>query len=674
MPLTLPAQNNDSGVAACALISAAILGLAFPPWDWSLLAWIALAPLGVVLSSREMTNRSWAGVYLGGLFFHLLVLGWMRTLYGGVGLSGNFATGWLVSGQLGAILFCLMVVVGRRAVLVAGLPVSIALPLVWMSYEYLQCPIASLFDQAGVQLVSLAYTQANCATIAQIADLGGASLISLLVAATGGFAFDATKWILSTKTSDGWLGAARLLPVPIALAATLAYGQAQLERGPAGLGPTVCLMGEQDLPPLLDERRIIDAGESLHAGDDPPHPNLLVWSELAFHHVLVSPSECPKALAALSAACPLANGNVPAYTQTVRRHLENAAAELQAGVIIGGERIEVRSGQVRCYNCLTYVDPVFGIRGLYDKRHLAPFTEFMPSTGHWLQTASRKNYQHGQSAMPLEFRPLDSDREYQLGFGLCYDVAFAAHFRRQAKRGDVDFFVVSGSEISDRTGCLSELLLRMAQLRAIENRRPIVRNTKLGYSGLIDANGQVVRTNDRRELTTPWSLGAVPLDHRVSLYSYLGGWLSPTCFGLMLALLIKPTISSRRNRSRSQSDCTKPQSSPAEKMIRRAFSLMELMAVIAIIGTISAVLVPRVSVSSDAAKEASNSLNRTHINAAVERWYLEKGSWPRNNLSDIGADPNYFPDGIPLNPETGAVYRLNAITHRVIVSGGGGGK
>ena len=66
-------------------------------------------------------------------------------------------------------------------------------------------------------------------------------------------------------------------------------------------------------------------------------------------------------------------------------------------------------------------------------------------------------------------------------------------------------------------------------------------------------------------------------------------------------------------------------------------------------------------------------MNRAQINAAVERWYLDKGSWPLNNLSDIGADPNYFPDGIPPNPETGAAYMLNATTHRVIVGGGGGG-
>jgi prepilin-type N-terminal cleavage/methylation domain-containing protein len=98
---------------------------------------------------------------------------------------------------------------------------------------------------------------------------------------------------------------------------------------------------------------------------------------------------------------------------------------------------------------------------------------------------------------------------------------------------------------------------------------------------------------------------------------------------------------------------------------RAAFSLMELLAVVTILGIIAAIIVPRVTVSSDTAKQKVNSHNKATINAAVERWYIEKGAWPANNLSDIGADANYFPDGIPTNPVSGAAYALDGTTHRV---------
>ena len=98
---------------------------------------------------------------------------------------------------------------------------------------------------------------------------------------------------------------------------------------------------------------------------------------------------------------------------------------------------------------------------------------------------------------------------------------------------------------------------------------------------------------------------------------------------------------------------------------RAGFSLMELLAVVTILGIIAAIIVPRVAISSDTAKTKVNAHNKATINAAVERWYIDKGVWPVAAMTDIGADVNYFPDGIPVNPLTNAAYSLNATTHRV---------
>jgi general secretion pathway protein G/type IV pilus assembly protein PilA len=92
---------------------------------------------------------------------------------------------------------------------------------------------------------------------------------------------------------------------------------------------------------------------------------------------------------------------------------------------------------------------------------------------------------------------------------------------------------------------------------------------------------------------------------------------------------------------------------------------MELLAVVTILGIIAALIVPRVATSGATAKAKVMAHHKATINDAVERWYTEKGAWPANNLSDIGADLNYFPDGIPANPVDGSAYTLNATTHRV---------
>ena len=94
------------------------------------------------------------------------------------------------------------------------------------------------------------------------------------------------------------------------------------------------------------------------------------------------------------------------------------------------------------------------------------------------------------------------------------------------------------------------------------------------------------------------------------------------------------------------------------------FSLLELLAVVTILGIIAVVVIPRITMSAGTAKTNANAQNLAEINSAVERWYFEKGTWPANDLSDISKDANYFPDGVPKNPVSGAAYSLNATTKR----------
>jgi len=98
---------------------------------------------------------------------------------------------------------------------------------------------------------------------------------------------------------------------------------------------------------------------------------------------------------------------------------------------------------------------------------------------------------------------------------------------------------------------------------------------------------------------------------------------------------------------------------------RKGFSLLELLAVVTILGIIAAIIVPRITTSSDIAKQKANEHNKATINSAVERYYINENTWPADDLSDIGADTDYFPDGIPTSPIDGSNYKLNPATHRV---------
>ena len=55
------------------------------------------------------------------------------------------------------------------------------------------------------------------------------------------------------------------------------------------------------------------------------------------------------------------------------------------------------------------------------------------------------------------------------------------------------------------------------------------------------------------------------------------------------------------------------------------------------------------------------------IDTMVEFWNVKHdGLWPRNDLSDIGRDNNYFPKGVPSCPIDGSPYRLDPVSHRVL--------
>lgn len=99
---------------------------------------------------------------------------------------------------------------------------------------------------------------------------------------------------------------------------------------------------------------------------------------------------------------------------------------------------------------------------------------------------------------------------------------------------------------------------------------------------------------------------------------------------------------------------------------RPAFSLLELIAVVTILGLLATLIIPRVINSGDTAKDKTCFHNRAEINITVEQYYLHNNVWPANDLSDIGADINYFPDGLPACPVSGQPYRLDPTTHRVV--------
>ncbi len=523
-------------MATLPALSGLLLGLSFPPVDWHGLAWIALVPLAWCWTRPQLPRSAYWTAFGGGVVAHLLALSWLRTSYRyDSAWLGPYADVWLSISMLCAIAFLAMFWYGRRLTSRTRLPMTFVLPITWVSYEFVRFSIGILFDQTGFPWAKLAITQVREGGFLQVADLGGEYLLSFLIAMVSGAIVDV---LLLWEQGVGvlrrggepplaWRVVGPLVAV-VLLLAVVGYGHWRVSQQCFESGPVACLMGEMDLPPFLDRGRIATAVDGPNHPTD--WPDLLLWPELALHHKLLDGLRAEQAVWQPKMPPNLAmvtESNPESYSRKVKNGLTEAAQEIGSAILIGCERYQAKPEYWQRYNSLVCVDPRRGLMGSYDKCFPVPWAEFMPYVDP--KTKRGENtYDRGDGAKLFEITARRSERAYRCLPVLCYDLCFASLFRTSMaaanQQGKEDFIVHCGAEGQDLTGVLSEWMLRAARLRAVENRRAIVRNVSYGKSGIVDSNGHLLVDATPKVIEKPIYLGAIPIDDRTSWYALIGNW------------------------------------------------------------------------------------------------------------------------------------------------------
>jgi general secretion pathway protein G len=93
---------------------------------------------------------------------------------------------------------------------------------------------------------------------------------------------------------------------------------------------------------------------------------------------------------------------------------------------------------------------------------------------------------------------------------------------------------------------------------------------------------------------------------------------------------------------------------------------MELVAVVAIVGVLALLVLPRLSNHQANAKKSACHAIQGEIELQVRLWKRNTGSYPTANLSNIGADTNYFPSGVSTCPVDNTSYTIDTTTGLVI--------
>jgi len=87
---------------------------------------------------------------------------------------------------------------------------------------------------------------------------------------------------------------------------------------------------------------------------------------------------------------------------------------------------------------------------------------------------------------------------------------------------------------------------------------------------------------------------------------------------------------------------------------RKGFTLVEILLVIVIIGILGAIVIPRIMYSKTKAQKAACDANVAALNAQIELYHMQEGSWP-TALADLVAesdknDDESYIDKVPICP------------------------
>ena len=130
------------------------------------------------------------------------------------------------------------------------------------------------------------------------------------------------------------------------------------------------------------------------------------------------------------------------------------------------------------------------ISGIYDKKFLVPFGEYIPLSGFFSVFFDFFDFNRPQ-ILPGTENDLIGNSLIRISSAICYEIAYQNIFLSNSKRTNVLFNASNDNWFG--TGLGPHQHLQIARFRAAEHQKYLVRSTSTGISALIDHRGQIVK-------------------------------------------------------------------------------------------------------------------------------------------------------------------------------------
>jgi apolipoprotein N-acyltransferase len=459
LPLSAPLAYSG------AILSGLLYFLAFGGIDVWPLTWVAWVPLIVALH-RQTTRRAMLLGWLAGLTMNVTGFFWLQSFlrtFSGFPAALCFLFVLIVCGYQGGRMALLGWLYGRASA--RGWPAPIVFAAAFVASELVYPLLFPWYYAATVHQVP---------ALTQVADIGGPILVGLVLVAAN----LAIAELLLARAERRAPARATLAVGVAGTALACVYGAARIRAVDAATqaAPQATVGVVQANMGLLEKRSQFDEGLRRHlqlsAGlERDQHIDFVVWSETSAMR--------------------------PVHDESYRQEL-GAVVGRRIGVpaIFGAVvfRLVRDQREYVLYNTAISSDANGVVRSRYDKEYLLTFGEYIPF-GETLPVLYSWSPNSGHFSPGTVLDPLVVDlhgEEHLVTALICYEDILPRFTNDAVRHGNPELLVniTNDAWFGDTTEPWEHLAL--AQFRAIEHRRYLVRGTNSGVSAVVDPVGRVV--------------------------------------------------------------------------------------------------------------------------------------------------------------------------------------
>jgi apolipoprotein N-acyltransferase len=491
------------------------LALSFPEYNFPVIGWISLAGLIFASLDAGVGEAALCG-FVYGLAFYFFDIPWVGTVL------WKYAPmpWWQAQGVLTLLVMALSGFIASFSALLAWMAkrsvalALIAAPFVWIVLELWR----TRMPQIAFPWDMLGFVAAHSLAVMQIASLTGIYGLSGLVVAYDALLiwalFRARTRGLRNRATFAWAGCT------VVLGAFALFGAGLVPRAePAHVAHLVQpnLPQYSEFPANWNQIHAADMAQidqiSISAGEK--EPGLVVWPEVP---------------------APFSLEDAP-FAQHAESIARLSRSDFLLGVVDWKPWV---NNTLAPYNSAALLDPQGREEFLYDKIHLVPFSEYIPLRDYvWLTKYL--------STIVGDFHPGTRHTVGKIpggsfGVFICYEAVFPDHVRQFVRNGATLLINVSNDGWFGRSAAAAQHLAQ-ARVRAVENRRWLLRDTNNGYTVSIDPYGRVVAslpTDVRGELDAPYAFRS-----DLTMYSRFGDWVGWLSI-LMTVLFVGMTFAKGR--------------------------------------------------------------------------------------------------------------------------------